>query len=67
MSVVAEASDATCRYYDISYLHHMTSCAPMHSSTYDEDLRWRTVWQREAMGYARDPGQIGASTDGGSQ
>ena len=29
----------------------MTSCEPKRSSAYDEDLRWRMVWQKEAMGY----------------
>ena len=28
----------------------MTSCEPHRSSAYSEDLRWRIVWQREALG-----------------
>jgi len=29
----------------------MTSCKPTRSSAYSEDLHWRMVWQREALGY----------------
>ena len=29
----------------------MTSCEPHRSSAYSEDLRWRMVWQCEALGY----------------
>ena len=28
----------------------MTNCEPGRKMAYDEDLRWRIVWQREAMG-----------------
>ena len=28
----------------------MTSCEPTRSSAYSEDLRWRIVWQTEALG-----------------
>ena len=27
-----------------------SSCEPMLTSTYSEDMRWRTVWQREIQG-----------------
>ena len=27
------------------------SCEPGRSSAYSEDMRWRMVWQREALGY----------------
>ena len=29
----------------------MASCEPWRQTAYDEDLRWRMVWQREALGY----------------
>ena len=28
----------------------MTSCEPGRTRAYSEDLRWRIVWQREALG-----------------
>lgn len=31
----------------------MTSCEPDRCSAYSEDLRWRMVWQKEALGYSR--------------
>ena len=29
----------------------MASCEPLRCSAYSEDLRWRMVWQRQALGY----------------
>ena len=29
-----------------------TSCQPSRSSAYSEDIRWRVVWQSEALGYS---------------
>lgn len=29
----------------------MTSYEPTRCTAYDEDLHWRMVWQREALGY----------------
>ena len=29
----------------------MASCEPWRQTAYDEGLRWRMVWQREALGY----------------
>ena len=29
----------------------MASCEPLQCSAYSEDLRWRMVWQRQALGY----------------
>ena len=29
----------------------MASCEPWRQTAYAEDLRWRMVWQREALGY----------------
>lgn len=30
----------------------MTSCEPTRCSAYSEDLRWRIIWQSEALGYS---------------
>ena len=30
----------------------MTSCEPLRTSAYSQDLRWRMVWQHLAMGYS---------------
>ena len=30
----------------------MVSCETWRQTAYDEDLRWRMVWQREALGYS---------------
>ena len=32
----------------------MTSCEPTRCSAYSEDLRWRIVWQTEALRYTSD-------------
>ena len=32
----------------------MTSCEPRRSSAYSEDLRWRIVWQSQALGHSRE-------------
>ena len=32
----------------------MSSCEPHHTSAYSEDLRWRMVWQVEALGYSKE-------------
>ena len=32
----------------------MTSCEPHRSSAYGEDLRWRMVWQTEALQYSNE-------------
>ena len=32
----------------------MTSCEPTRCSAYSEDLRWRIVWQTEALPYTSD-------------
>ena len=32
----------------------MTSCEPTRGSAYSEDLRWRIVWQTEALRYTSD-------------
>lgn len=29
-----------------------TSCEPRRTSAYSEDLRWRVVWQSEALAYS---------------
>ena len=31
----------------------MTSCEKLRSSAYSEDLRWRVIWQRYALGCSR--------------
>ena len=31
----------------------MTSWEPLRSSAYQDDLRWRIVWQREGLGLSR--------------
>jgi len=36
-----------------------TSCEPLKCSAYSDDLRWRMVWQRLALGYTYK--QIGAN------
>ena len=40
-----------CACADLNILHAtITSCEPGRTRAYGEDLRWRIVWQREALG-----------------
>ena len=41
-----------------------TSIKPKRSSAYSEDLRWRMVWQREALGYTYEQIAVNLGADG---